>query len=85
MVEQGEGIVLLRMTHPLRSGPRTPSDVQREGVARLFEVSLCVVAVCGETSAVEAGQTKVDAQRVVLRQATEVSEGGTGCSRFHRT
>jgi len=66
------------MTHPLRSGPRTPSDVQCEGVARLFKVSLRVVAVCGETSAVEAGQTNVDAQRVVLRQAIEVSEGDTG-------
>ena len=57
------------MTHPLlRSGPRTPSDVQRKGVARLFKVRLSVVAFrCGETSAVEAGETDVDAQKVVLR------------------
>ena len=58
---------IVRMTHPLRSGPRTPSDVQRKGVARLCKVRLGVVALCGETSAVEAGQTNVDAQRVVLR------------------
>ena len=55
------------MTHPLRSGPRTSSDVQRKGVARLCEMGLGVVAFCGETPAVEAGQTDVDAQRVVLR------------------
>lgn len=73
------------MTHPLRSGPRTSSDVQCEGVARLLEVSLCVVAVCGETSAVEAGQTNVDAQRVVLRQAIEVNEGDTICDCIDRT
>src|SRR5579863_3761153 len=75
--EGGEGF--LDLAHPLGSGSRPPPDVQREGVARLFEVRVCVVAFRGETSTVETDQTDVDSQRVVLRLVTDKLSSGTGC------
>lgn len=54
------------MTHSLGSGSRTPPDVQCEGVARLFEVRVRVMTLCGEAAAVKACQTDVDAHGVVL-------------------
>ena len=68
----GEGGEACGVTHTLGSGACSPPDIQREGVARLFVVRVCVVTFCGETSAVETGQTNIDAQRVVLRQVKEV-------------
>ena len=77
-VEKRWGRDLLDMTHPLGSGSRPPPDVQREGVARLFEVRVCVVTFCRETSAVETDQTDVNSQRVVLRWASDKVSSGTG-------
>jgi len=47
-------------------GARTPLHVERKGVACLSVVGMCVVAFWRETAAVEADETDVDAERVVL-------------------
>jgi hypothetical protein len=68
----GEGGEACGVTHTLGSGACSPPDIQREGVARLFVVRVCVMTFCGNTSAVETCQTNIDTQRVVLRQVKKV-------------
>ena len=54
------------LTHALGFGPRTPLDVERELVARLCRVYVCVLSLQRGTSAIKAGETDVDAQWAVL-------------------
>ena len=60
-----------RCTHALRSGARSPLDVERKGMARLFVMRICVVALCRDTTTVEAGKANVDSLRIVLRWRTK--------------
>lgn len=63
-------------TYTLRSGVRPPLDIQRKCVARFFVVGICVVALCGNTAAVEAGKADIDPLRIVLRGVNKESEAG---------
>jgi hypothetical protein len=67
-----------RCTHALRSVARSPLDVERKSMARLFVVSICVVAFCKDTATVEAGKANVDSLRIVLRWRT-MSERVSSC------
>ena len=44
-----------------------PFDVERKGVARLVIVCICVMALCRETTTVEAGKADIYSLRVVLQ------------------
>jgi len=56
----------LMVTHAFRSGTRTPLDIERKGMARLFIVRICVMALFRDTATVEAGKADIYPLRVVL-------------------
>ena len=57
------------MTHPfvgLGFGAWTSLYVKGKGVTRLDVMHMCVATFFGDTTAVEAGETDIDAKRVIL-------------------
>jgi hypothetical protein len=58
------------LTHPLVGlafGAWMPLYVEGKRVACIYVMRMCVTTFFGETAAVEAGETDVDAKRVILR------------------